>query len=218
MRTLVEFGACCPGDWRIRSLDRRIKEDDVDIASRPWRYEICSKLGLSAKAAIVSESSEPGRIVACNAAWNSLCGFTPDEALGETPKILQGKGTSVTKAKRYAAEVLSKPYLRDDAGFASRQDTTRAKLVNYTKTGRPFVHCLTTRRVKDEDTGEEYFVTESHEEKEQAICRAMLVGEEQPSGSKVRDTDGAIFVLGVSVLVYLAVRPVLQAIGSLVLT
>ena len=190
-------------------------KDDIDIASRPWRHSLCAEMGVSSRAVIVSETCSPGKIIACNEAWAQLCGFTPDEAIGSTPKILQGKETSLKKARQYATEVLSNAFFSEGHGFASRQAAARAKLVNYTKHGRPFVHCLRTWRVRDEDTGEEYFVTESHEEDDEAIEQAMLHHKAPAvTGHEVRDS--AIYLVGVAALLLPAVWPVVEAVGSLV--
>jgi len=51
----------------------------------------------------------------------------------------------------------------DNNGIAARQAITKTTLVNYTKAGRAFVHQLSARRIQDEDTGREYYMTESRE-------------------------------------------------------
>jgi len=130
---------------------------------------------------IVTETEVDGRIIAVNAAWSALCGFAPEDALGKTPRILQGEMTSKTKARHFAREV-----------HTAGQSCIRAKLVNYTKSGRPFVHCLQTRRVMDDRSGREYFVTESHEETDPIISNAMLGIEASASVSRhVRDAGFA---------------------------
>jgi len=155
----------------------------------------------SPKAIIVTEL-DSNKIVACNQKWNRLCGYPPEEALGKKPSILQGEGTSKSKASDFAAQIYA-------------TGTATVKLVNYTKLGRAFVHCLRTRRVTDVDTGTAYYVTESHEETDMAIQRAMLKDEEMvdedeaESESPVR--DGAIFLALVSAIVAPLVLPVMQA-------
>uniref|UniRef100_A0A7S0J3G5 PAS domain-containing protein n=1 Tax=Calcidiscus leptoporus TaxID=127549 RepID=A0A7S0J3G5_9EUKA len=141
-----------------------------------WRSELCEKMALSSVAVIVSEARAPGRIVACNAVWSELCGYGADEAIGLTPKILQGKGTSMHKAAHFTEKVCSQTVCThgEEFGFASRQASSFVKLVNYSKAGRPFVHCLKTWRTRDDGAGVDYFVTESHEESGTAVSRAML--------------------------------------------
>ena len=56
--------------------------DDKDIASMPhsWRTQMLSTMAASKSAVILTETEQsncPGAIVACNAAWNKLCGYSP---------------------------------------------------------------------------------------------------------------------------------------------
>jgi len=166
----------------------------------------------SPKAIILTETAAPGKIVAVNAAWNALCGYPPDEALGKTPSILQGPATSLRKAKQYARDVLapSRPVYGDNEGFAARNHSaSTTKLVNYTKSGEAFVHCLRTTRVMDEDTGAEYFLTESHEETDPTVSRAMLCGLSQERADKLctpvkwRQMESSLLLAG-SVLLCIA--------------
>eukprot|EP00322_Chrysochromulina_rotalis_P020893 CAMPEP_0115836828 /NCGR_PEP_ID=MMETSP0287-20121206/4909_1 /TAXON_ID=412157 /ORGANISM="Chrysochromulina rotalis, Strain UIO044" /LENGTH=177 /DNA_ID=CAMNT_0003290325 /DNA_START=118 /DNA_END=651 /DNA_ORIENTATION=+ len=163
-------------------------------------------------AVIVTETKAPGRILACNAAWTQLCGYAPEEALGKTPSMLQGKETSKRKARAYTRQCLQNKFMCEENGFASRQGRARVKIINYTRDGRPFVHCLQTSRVMDEDTGEEYFVTESHEETDDAIYCAMIKGQEAPCQHPIR--DGALYLFLVSLCLAPSVLPVIQVLLS----
>ena len=136
-----------------------------------------------------------------------------EEALGKTPSILQGELTSKRKARIYAQQVLANRTLSEDNGFAARQATSTVKLVNYAKDGRPFVHHLSTRRVMDEDTGVEYFVTESHEDTNGAIRRAMLKCDSPPPCPAQYPLLQSMAVVGVLAL---ALAPgVLPVLGAL---
>jgi len=181
-----------------------------DIANEPysWRAEVLNKMSQAQKATIVTDTKS-GEIVACNSAWNKLCGYSPEEAFSHTPIILQGKLTSQTKARQYAMDVLSSKTYAKDHGFAGRQAITRTKLVNYTKSGRPFVHCLQSKRVMDEDSGKEYFITESHEETDENINQVMLQGMEQPVEHPLR--DGFLFVSLVSTFLAPSMTLVIRA-------
>jgi len=132
--------------------------EDVDLtkSNLPERLQKC------VGAAIVTESSGPFEIIACNSAWSQLCGYQPEEALGKGPgSLLQGPQTNLKKASTFSKELAI-------AGEAS------STLVNYTKLGRPFVHCLHTTTVVDEVTGKRYFLTESKEEQRASIRNALL--------------------------------------------
>ena len=65
------------------------------------------------------------KILVANEAFASLCGYSCDELIGESPKILQGPETDIEAAKRF----------RDDIGRNGYASTT---LVNYRKDGSPY--------------------------------------------------------------------------------
>lgn len=116
--------------------------NDMDLtkSNLPERLHKC------AGPAIVTESSGPYEIVACNSAWSHLCGYQPEEALGKEPSMLQGPQTNLKKASTFAKAVAA-------AGHGT------STLVNYTKYGRAFVHCLHTTTVVDEVTGKRCALT-----------------------------------------------------------
>ncbi|MCK7592314.1 diguanylate cyclase [Pseudomarimonas salicorniae] len=65
------------------------------------------------------------RIVYVNRAFEELTGYSPEEVLGETPRLLQGKLTSAEACAR----------IREALG---RKEAVRETLLNYGKTGRPY--------------------------------------------------------------------------------
>ena len=175
--------------------------DDKDIASMPhsWRTQMLSTMAASKSAVILTETEQsncPGAIVACNAAWNKLCGYSPEEALGKTTSILQGRLTSTHKARRFTHQCIATRIYGNDNGFASRQATSSVKLINYSRSGRPFVHCLKSRRIADEDTGVEYYMTESHEETDEKIIRAMFRGEDVPRARNDEAWGALVYLVG----------------------
>ena len=110
---------------------QRRRLDDVVSASR-----------LSSQAQVFARSDPPYEITAVNAAWTSLCGWTQDEAVGQTCRILQGPDTS-----REAIACLHSA-LRARTGVTIR-------LLNYTKQGEPFVNDLTLEPlVSGRDSGD----------------------------------------------------------------
>ena len=69
---------------------------------------------------------EPGpRIIFVNAAFERHTGYSREEALGQTPRILQGPLTQQRELDRIAAAL-------------KKFQPVRAELINYTKSGQPF--------------------------------------------------------------------------------
>ena len=102
---------------------------------------------------------------------SQLCGFTADEAIGETFSILQGKGTDTECAAAFARRM-------------KHERSAETTLTNYTKSGRPFRHCISARLVQDQRNGTSFYVTESHEDQ----C-------ETPQFAPLEDMLCAIFIV-----------------------
>ena len=89
---------------------------------------------------------EPGpQILYVNAAFERLTGYAAEEAVGRSPRFLQGPGTS-------AAELL-----RIEAALRARQPI-RAELLNYRKDGKPFWIEIDATVVASPATGGEFLV------------------------------------------------------------
>ncbi|EOD32713.1 hypothetical protein EMIHUDRAFT_364329 [Emiliania huxleyi CCMP1516] len=97
-------------------------------------------------ASIVLDQGE--RIVAVNSAWTRLCGFSANEALGSSPKLLQGPKTDTREARAFAE--------------ACRLGSASTTLTNYRKDGSPFTHRIRSRRVLDA-SGRVYYLSEGRE-------------------------------------------------------
>jgi diguanylate cyclase (GGDEF)-like protein/PAS domain S-box-containing protein len=65
------------------------------------------------------------RIVFVNHAFEELTGYSADEAIGETPRILQGRGTDRETLDRIRKAIV-------------KQKPIRETILNYTKDGRPY--------------------------------------------------------------------------------
>lgn len=65
------------------------------------------------------------QIVFVNRAFEELTGFTAEEAIGETPRILQGRGTDEECRKRIRKAL-------------EKHQPIREVILNYTKTGKPY--------------------------------------------------------------------------------
>ena len=94
----------------------------------------CKDLGA---AIVVTEPRRPFRIVYVNAAWESLCGYASDEALGATCAILQGPLTNRASA----------------AAFTQHVETTGgpASMIvnNYRKCGALFLNSIVTLPLRE---------------------------------------------------------------------
>ena len=91
----------------------------------------------SDEAQLFTSAQPPYPIVAVNAAWTRLCGYTESEALGQTCKMLQGPSTSRGAIDQLHVELRGQP----------RPFMTR--LLNYTKSGDPFINYLTIEPCTD---------------------------------------------------------------------
>ena len=76
---------------------------------------------------------EANKIVAANEAWQVQCGYG-EEAIGESPKILQGALTDRAKATRFTHR-------------AMREGRAGTSLVNYKADGSPFMHTFVADRI-----------------------------------------------------------------------
>mmetsp|Transcript_60001 Transcript_60001/g.129998 ORF Transcript_60001/g.129998 Transcript_60001/m.129998 type:complete len:214 (-) Transcript_60001:490-1131(-) len=110
-------------------------------------------------AAIVTASNDPNDksfgiasdvIVGCNSTWCDLCGFKPEEAIGKSPKLLQGEDTDAKVARVFTDRV------SDESGESD------CALINYAKSGRRFLHHLHAKRLDGLD--KKYTLTQSQAE------------------------------------------------------
>ena len=124
------------------SQDQLIEELLVDSESR------C--------AVLLSATKPDQTIVAATKAWCELCGYEPEEVIGQSLKLLQGDLTDKREARRFS----------DCAQRLKRAQTT---LVNYHKSGRAFVHRMNTYEIGHDASGERYFVTESYEDTKSSV-------------------------------------------------
>lgn len=135
---------------------------DVDLTSATGIVDAMEKAG-GGPAIVTQTLGDQERIVATNRAWRQLCGYGAEEALGQSPKILQGARTDQTTACKF----------RDDLHSHGQAEAT---LVNYTKGGRPFVHELHCRSVFDNATGATFNLTQSCERPAGMFCPGQKSG------------------------------------------
>lgn len=75
---------------------------------------------------LITDNSKAGKIIYANKAFKTLTGFTPDEVVGKTPRILQGAATDKAVLKRLGL------VLKKGGRFQGRA-------INYKKDGTPFI-------------------------------------------------------------------------------
>jgi len=96
-------------------------------------------------AQVITEPAAPYRIVAVNREWCDTCGFSSEEAIGETCGMLQGPGTcrDTLKAISVACEA---------------RTTLAFKLLNYTKKRYPFISLLLLSPLRDRNDEVVYLI------------------------------------------------------------
>ena len=92
--------------------------------------------------AVLTLMEPPYHIIACNSAWQEQCGYKGSEAIGQTPKLLQGNMTDQIAANKFATDCM-------EIGQG------RATLINYKKDGTSFAHKLRALKLEGR-----YFLTE----------------------------------------------------------
>ena len=75
---------------------------------------------------LITDASKQGKIIYANKAFKKLTGYSPAEAIGKTPRVLQGLGTD----KKVIARLSSA--LKNGKKF-------EGKAINYKKDGTPFI-------------------------------------------------------------------------------
>jgi PAS domain S-box-containing protein len=75
---------------------------------------------------IITDASNAGLIVYANLAFKKLTGYEPSEAIGQSPKILQGTGTDAKVIQRLTTALKT-------------GGTFEGKAINYRKDGTPFI-------------------------------------------------------------------------------
>ena len=98
---------------------------------------------------IFTQADPPFAITHVNAAWEQLCGYTAQEAVGQTCRILQGVDTSREALKS----------LRD--ALEQRVDVS-VRLLNYTKQGSAFLNDLTVQPLSKDGHSVTHFRGQLH--------------------------------------------------------
>jgi PAS domain S-box-containing protein len=75
---------------------------------------------------LITDASKAGKVIYANKAFQNLTGFTPQEVIGKTPRILQGPATDAKVIKRLSNA------LKKGGKF-------EGKAINYKKDKTPFI-------------------------------------------------------------------------------
>lgn len=113
---------------------------------------------------IVTEADpldDPGpRIVYVNPAFTALTGYTPEEVLGRTPRILQGPDTDPDTLRRISAAL-------------HRHEPVREEILNYSKSGREYWLDMNIVPLVDADGGVRYFAAIERDLTERVAAETM---------------------------------------------
>jgi len=141
---------------------------------------LVSKDRVGKSASILVEDQEPYRIITANSAWTELCGYSKEEAIGSTTKILQGELTDPSKASEFTATLLK---------------TGKAKtvLVNYNKGGTQFIHALFAKLVESE--GESYYLVQGKKVLDGSPMAAAVLCRSREKASFRRTTEQLLTIL-----------------------
>lgn len=127
---------------------------------------------------ITDASLEDPKIVFVNQAFTRMTGYTPDEVIGRSPKLLQGERTdrSVTRALRQALE---------------RGESFEAHTVNYRKSGEPFHIQWRTSPVLDSSGSITHYVAVQRDVSDQIHLIERLKRKAETDGLTMLLTRGA---------------------------
>lgn len=99
-------------------------------------------------AVLITDAPAPGKaptILAANSAFTELTGYTEEETVGRTPRMLQGDGT----------DGVQKQEIREAIDARRGGSTT---LINYKKDGSPYLCHLTVTPIRDDSGAVKYFI------------------------------------------------------------
>eukprot|EP00966_Prymnesium_polylepis_P283463 6549320-Prymnesium_polylepis.1 len=157
-------------------------------------------------ATIVCAMEPPWGVTAASSAWSQLCGYSQAEAIGRSPKaLLQGPLTDtvsgVTELHAVGCPVASAAATAAPARFTSRlleRGYAATTLVNYTKSGTPFVHRILGRVKPADGTAAPCLVVNGFEVTDIDLRESYLRA--PPPSSTASDSTLAVAVLLLSLL------------------
>jgi PAS domain S-box-containing protein len=156
-------------------------------------------LANSDRACVINRAEAPYDILAVNDAWTRLCGYSAEQALHRTPKqLLHGEYTDTRKSSEFTQNLIA-------------HEHAKVTLINHNGSCRPFIHKIESRLLTDEATAERFYVTESCEERDPAIVRALRARARFDHSIRDEDLVTGLVVASVMALVASLVYTWLQA-------
>lgn len=104
----------------IKSLDKVLPDSKLNIQA------LKALADNSFDSILITDATSKTKILYANKAFKKLTGYSPDEVLGKTPKILQGSATDKTVIARLTKTL-------------SAGTRFEGKAINYKKDGTPFL-------------------------------------------------------------------------------
>lgn len=129
--------------FELKTLRQRVGTvDDVEDRERTERLRLLESVAVHARDSILITEAEPidlpgPRVLYCNAAFTRATGYSPDEIIGQTPRILQGPKSDPAACARIRQALIA-------------WQPIEIELINYRKDGTEFWVELSIVPVADE--------------------------------------------------------------------
>eukprot|EP00591_Stephanopyxis_turris_P004982 CAMPEP_0195515148 /NCGR_PEP_ID=MMETSP0794_2-20130614/6322_1 /TAXON_ID=515487 /ORGANISM="Stephanopyxis turris, Strain CCMP 815" /LENGTH=214 /DNA_ID=CAMNT_0040643531 /DNA_START=450 /DNA_END=1094 /DNA_ORIENTATION=- len=118
----------------------KYNNNEADTSDSALPHTLEEALESSPQARVITKTNAPFEIVDVNTAWEGLCGFSREEAVGKTLAMLQGPETDPS-----AVTALMSTLMRgEEAGTV---------LINYNKDGRKFQNRLRVAPLRENSDG-----------------------------------------------------------------
>jgi len=142
---------------------RRLEEERARYVERLRMLELSvSRLNDVVLITKATPLAAPGpEIVYANGAFERMTGYTPEEALGKSPRMLQGRDTDPAALARMRAAI-------------ERAEPVREEIINYTKAGVPYWVEIDIAPVRDDQGVLTHFIAVERDRTEQHRTREAL--------------------------------------------
>lgn len=161
-----------------QSIEKRNRENDFD--NHPYLAKDVMNEVVDAIIITDSNLEKPGpRILYCNPQFTKLTGYTADEVIGKTPRILQGSKTNRNVLKEL------KVNLKKGQGFAGRT-------INYRKDGSEFFSHWNISPIRDTEGNITHYVSIQRDITEQVKKEQDLIMREEHYRLLVENSDDMI--------------------------
>jgi PAS domain S-box-containing protein len=103
-----------------KSLNKIIGDSDISLKA----FQVLADNSFDS--VLITDATKAGKIIYANKAFNKLTGYSVDEVIGKTPRILQGSATDKMVLERLSKSLRSGKHFEGSA-------------INYKKNGKPFI-------------------------------------------------------------------------------